>query len=306
MRNKTRKSRFLHAFVLHTGCFLIFISTLASFCGISFASDFPEQSNFVTDATTTLSDETVANLNLKLKNYEAKTGTEIAVVIVNSTDEMPIWQFATELGNAWKVGKKDVNNGALLVVAIVDRELFIATGSQLEGALTDIESKEIIDKVITPQFKNENFDDGITMGVEGMILAIAGESFTNLRMESSNSLESFANILFILVFFIFPWFAAILGRSKKIWPGGAVGAIGGGISGLLFNFAVIGIVAATVGLGIFGLIFDFIVSRNFAAAKKSNRRVAWWAGGERRNFGKSGFGGFGGGGFSGGGAGGRW
>jgi len=306
MRNKTRKSRFLYAFTLHVGCFLIFISVLASFCGTSLASDFPKQSNFVTDTTTTLSKETVAELNLKLKNYEAKIGTEIAVAIVSSTEGMPIWQFATELGNKWGIGKKDVDNGALLVIAIEDRELFIATGSQLEGALTDIESKKIIEDVITPHFRHGNFDDGITMGVEGMILAIAGESFTNLRMESSSSSESFVNIFFVLIFFVLPWFAAILGRSKKIWPGGVIGAIGGGVSGLLLNFAIIGIVAAAVSLSIFGLIFDLIVSRNFAAAKKSGSRVAWWAGGGRRNSKRGGFGGFGGGGFSGGGAGGRW
>jgi len=285
---------------------LIFTAGLI-FGGIAFAVSFPSFENFVTDTTATLSDKTVADLNLKLKNYETETGTEIAVAIVNSTDGMPIWQFATELGNAWGVGKKDVDNGTLLVVAIDDRELFIATGSQLEGALTDLEAAEIIEGVIAPRFKNGNFNDGIVAGVEGMILAIAGESFTNLRMENSSPPESFANIFFILIFFVFPWLAAILGRSKKIWPGAAIGVISGGFGGLLLNLAVAGIVAAVIGLGIFGLIFDFAVSRNFAAAKKSGSRAAWWAGGGsgRGNFG-GGFGGFGGGGFSGGGAGGRW
>ncbi|MFH0776287.1 MAG: TPM domain-containing protein [Patescibacteria group bacterium] len=273
---------------------------------LAWAVSFPDFENFVTDKTGTLSSEEQANLNQKLASYESETGTEIAVALIDSTGGEPIAQYATELGNKWGVGKAKVDNGALLVIAKSDHELFIATGSQLEGALTDLAAKEIIDEIITPRFKNNDFAGGIESGVDGMIAAIKGESFTDLRMDNSGSSENSTNIIFFLIFFIFPWLAAILGRSKKIWPGGAIGAVGGGIGGAFLFSGILGIIGAAVGLGLFGLWFDFIVSRNYAKAGKRGR-VAWWAGGGRGGFGGGGgFGGFGGGGFSGGGAGGHW
>ena len=272
------------------------------------AAEFPEFENFVTDTTGTLATEMIAELNSKLANYESETGTEIAIAIVDSTDGMPIEQFATALGNEWGIGKSQIDNGAILVVAKSDRELFLATGSQLEGALTDLEAAEIVDEIISPRFANGDFDDGIAAGVDGILAAVNGESFSDLRMgnSNSNSPENFANAIFILLFFILPWLAAIFGRSKRIWPGGAAGAIAGGVGGAVLLGGILGIVGAALGLGIFGLIFDAAVSRNYAAAGRRGR-VAWWAGGGRGNFrGGGGFGGFGGGGFSGGGAGGSW
>lgn len=287
--------------------FLLGFLAVFTFWSSAAAVDFPQFENFVTDTTGVLSTTTVENLNVSLANYEVETGTEISIVLIDSTDGMPIAQFATALGNEWGVGKANVDNGALLVVAIDDRELFLATGSQLEGALTDLEANEIIDEVITPRFKNGDFDDGISAGIDGIFAAIAGESFTGLRMgdAGSGSPANFANIFFILIFFVLPWLAAVLGRSKRIWPGGAIGAIGGGVSGALLFSGILGIAAAAVGLGLFGLAFDALVSRNYTKAGKRGH-VAWWAGGGRGGFGGGGFGGFGGGGFSGGGAGGSW
>ncbi len=286
--------------------FLISISFLIS-CGLTFAADFPQQSNFVNDYTSTLSSETVADLNLRLKNYETETGTEIAVAVISSTEGMPIWQYATELGNEWGVGKADVDNGAILVIAVEDRELFIATGSQLEGALTDIEAREIIKNIITPSFKSGNFDTGVLVGVEGMITAIKKEGFTNFRTGEATNDVDVDGIIFWMIFFILPWLAAMLGRSKAIWPGAVIGAAGGGISGWIFSFALWGIGAAVIGLGVFGLLFDRAVSRNYQNAKRSGGSAAWWAGGNRGGRGGfGGFGGFGGGGFSGGGSGGSW
>ncbi len=287
--------------------FLLGIFAICIFWNSASAANFPEFENFVTDTTGTLAKEMVAELNSKLAKFESETGTEIAIVIVESTDGMPIAQFATALGNEWGVGKSRVDNGAILLVAKSDRELFLATGSQLEGALTDIEAAQIVDEIISPRFANGDFDGGISAGVDGILAAVNGESFSDLRMGNSNSSspENFANAIFILIFFVFPWLAAIFGRSKRIWPGGVAGAVAGGVGGAVLLGGILGIVGAAVGLGLFGLIFDAAVSRNFARAG-ARGRVAWWAGGGRGKFGGGGFGGFGGGGFSGGGAGGSW
>ncbi len=293
--------------------FLIGIFAFSLILVSAAAASFPKFQNFVTDTTGTLSSSVVAELNSKLANYEAQTGTEIAVALITSTEGMPIDQYATKLGNEWGVGKARVDNGALLVVAVDDRELFLATGSQLEGALTDIETRDIIDEVITPRFKNSDFDGGISAGVDAIIAAIAGESFTDLRTNNTasapSSVEGILNVIFVFLFFGVPWLAAILGRSKKIWPGAALGSIGGGIGGTLLTSSIAGFFGGAIVLGLFGLLFDFIVSKNYANAQKSGDHVAWWAGGGRGGFGggsSGGFGGFGGGGFSGGGFGGKW
>lgn len=291
--------------------FLIGIFAFSLILVSAAAASFPKFENFVTDTTDTLSSSVVAKLNSQLANYEAQTGTEIAVALIASTEGMPIAQYATKLGNEWGVGKARVDNGAILVVAVDDRELFLATGSQLEGALTDIDAREIIDEVITPRFKNDDFDGGISAGVDAIIAAIAGESFTDLRTGGgtftvSNADEGIINAIFIFLFFVLPWLAAILGRSKRIWPGAVVGGIGGAIGGSIFLSGILGIAGAAVVLGLLGLIFDAAVSRNYAAAKKSGGNIAWWAGGSRFGGGSGGFGGFGGGGFSGGGFGGKW
>ena len=282
-------------------------------CGTVFAVTFPNYQNYVTDTSNIISEQSEAELNLKLKNYEAETGTEIAVVTIPLIEGLTANEYATKLGNEWGVGKEGVDNGAVLLIETDDqpgkRDIYIATGSQLEGGLTDIESRDIVDYVIIPHFRNGEFDSGVIAGVDAMLLALEGESFTSLRSDSSGEQFDVGGIIFFAIFFIFPWLGAILGRSKRVWPGGALGVVGGGVGGLIFSFALWGIIAAAVGLGIFGLLFDMAVSRNYANAKKTGGHVAWWAGGGRSGssgFGGGGFGGFGGGGFSGGGGGSSW
>ena len=291
--------------------FILIIFVFTVFSALTNALTFPEKTNFVNDFTATLSQTTVEQLNTRLKNYEIETGNEIAIAIIKSTEGKPIAMYATELGNAWGVGKAKVDNGALLLIAKEDRELFIATGSQLEGALTDIEANDIVDYVITPRFKSGNFDEGVTLGIEGMIGAIKGESFTELRMEGAEKTSAqmnYGNIIFFLIFFVFPWLGAVLGRSKAIWPGAVIGGAGGGIGALLLSFALWGIIASAVGLTLLGLFFDWFVSKNYQKSIAKGGVLPWWIGGGRGGRGGfgGGFGGFGGGGFSGGGSGGSW
>ncbi|MFA5351927.1 MAG: TPM domain-containing protein [Candidatus Gracilibacteria bacterium] len=295
--------------------FFIFICVLFGLATQAFAVDFPQYENFVTDTSGIISADAETSLNTKLKAYEAETGTEIAVVTIPLIENgLSPNEYATQLGNSWGVGKAKVDNGVILLIETADspgnRDIYIATGSQLEGGLTDIESRDIVDNVIIPHFQESDFDGGVEAGVDAIILGLNGESFTALRSESSetNRNVDIGNIIFVFLFFVFPWAAAILGRSKSIWPGGVIGAIGGGIFGLFLSAAIWGIAAIAAGMGLFGLFFDWIVSRNYGKAKAKGVSPAWWAGG-RGDFGGGsggGFGGFGGGGFSGGGGGGSW
>ena len=129
----------------------------------------------VTDQTGTLAAAQRAALEAKLAAFEAKKGSQIAVLVVASTRPEEIEQYAIRVVDAWKLGRKGVDDGALLLVAKDDRRLRIEVGRGLEGALTDATSRRIIAEYITPHFKAGDFYAGIDAGVERMIAVIDGE-----------------------------------------------------------------------------------------------------------------------------------
>ena len=135
----------------------------------------PQLTGRVVDQTGTLSSGDVAQLTQKLADLQTRKGSQIAVLIVPTTDGEGIEQFSLRVAEAWKIGRKKVDDGALLVVAKNDRRLRIEVGYGLEGALTDVTSKRIIDEDITPKFKSGDFAGGISAGVNRMIGLINGE-----------------------------------------------------------------------------------------------------------------------------------
>src|SRR4029078_5474793 len=92
-----------------------------------------------------------------------------------TTDQEPIEQFSLRVAEAWKIGRKKIDDGALLVIAKIDRHLRIEVGYGLEGALTDVTTKRIIDEDITPKFKSGDFAGGVSSGIARMIRVIDGE-----------------------------------------------------------------------------------------------------------------------------------
>ena len=135
----------------------------------------PPLTGRVVDQTGTLSSGDIASLTQTLKDLEARKGSQIAVLIVPTTDQEPIEQFSLRVAEAWKIGRKKIDDGALLVVAKNDRHLRIEVGYGLEGALTDVTTKRIIDEDITPKFKSGDFAGGVSAGVDRMIRVIDGE-----------------------------------------------------------------------------------------------------------------------------------
>ena len=127
------------------------------------------------DQTGTLSSGDIAALSQKLQDFETRKGSQIAVLIVPTTEPETIEQFAIRVAEAWKIGRKKIDDGAVLVVAKNDRHLRIEVGYGLEGALTDVTSRRIIDEAITPKFRSGDFAGGITAGVDRMIRVIDGE-----------------------------------------------------------------------------------------------------------------------------------
>src|ERR1700744_5366771 len=135
----------------------------------------PQLTGRVVDQTGTLSSSDIASLSQTLQDFEAKKGSQIAVLIVPTTDPETIEQYSIRVADAWKVGRKRVDDGAILLIAKNDHKLRIEVGYGLEGALTDVTSKRIIDEVITPKFKSGDFAGGISDGVDRIIRIIAGE-----------------------------------------------------------------------------------------------------------------------------------
>src|SRR5436190_15673181 len=125
----------------------------------------PQLTGRVVDQTGTLSSGDIASLTQTLADLEKRKGSQIAILIVPTTDGEAIEQFSLRVAEAWKIGRKKIDDGALVVIAKNDRHLRIEVGYGLEGALTDVAAKRIIDEVITPKFKSGDFAGGVSDGI---------------------------------------------------------------------------------------------------------------------------------------------
>ena len=156
----------------------IFLSAvLLSWFGLSAQElvQIPKLSARVTDLTGTLSGTETSALEQKLEALETSKGSQIVVVIVPTTKPEAIEQFGIRLAEAWKIGRKKIDDGAILIIAKEDRRMRIEVGYGLEGTLNDATCKRIIDEQIVPHFKKGDFAAGINAGVDAMIAKVQGE-----------------------------------------------------------------------------------------------------------------------------------
>lgn len=268
----------------------------------------PALTSPVTDLTATLSTLEKQRLEQKLTAFEQKKGSQIAILIVSSTQPETIEQYAIRVAEAWKLGRKKVDDGALLLIAKQDRTVRIEVGYGLEGALTDATAKQIIEDIIVPQFKAGHFFNGVDVGTQAMIDVLGGEALPPPKARHTPShapsLEGVAdNLIFILVGFIV--FGRILQSTLGRLAGSTVTSIGVGVIGwFLFSSVAIAIGLATLAF-FFGL-FQHPGHGIYRGSRYGGYDDHHWGGMGRGGFG--GGGGFsgGGGGFGGGGASGRW
>ena len=143
-------------------------------CLRAFAADVPYLSGRITDNAEILSAGTKQRLNALLKAHEMETGNQIAVLTVNSLEGESVEEYAHTVFNAWKLGQKGQDNGVLVLVAPSERRMRIEVGYGLEGTLTDVVASRIIRNVMTPRFKDGDFDAGIEAGVQAVTGQIAG------------------------------------------------------------------------------------------------------------------------------------
>jgi uncharacterized protein len=270
----------------------------------------PTLSGRVVDQTGTLTAGDIASLTQQLKDLETRKGSQIAVLIVPTTDGEAIEQFSLRVAEAWKIGRKKVDDGALLVIAKNDRRLRIEVGYGLEGALTDVTTKRIIDEDITPKFKAGDFAGGVSAGVHRIVRVAEGEKLPEPAPPhwETSQLLNYLNpgnpfVIFGLI---------ILAAALRSFLGRFIGALAtGGIVGVVAWF-VAGSFAAAMLVGFIAFVVTFLFQNLGSTGPSVGRRRydrdngGWVMGGSGSS--GSGSGGFSGGGgsFGGGGASGSW
>jgi len=247
----------------------------------------------VTDNADMLSSATKQQLESVLADLEREESTQLAVLTIPSLGGENLEEYSLKVAESWGIGQKGRDNGALLLIVKNDRKLRIEVGYGLEGRLTDLVSGRIIRDIITPQFRNGNFDQGVIDGVGAMIAAVRGE-FSGEGTAGSQTQVS-TDLSGLLVFFAFAFF--ILGRifgRHRLGAAllGSVVAPGLGFLFLGFSWLILLFIPA-------GLIAGFLASLIFG----SMHFAGHMGGRGGSSFGGFGGGGFGGGGFSGGGGG---
>jgi uncharacterized protein len=266
----------------------------------------PKLTARITDLTGTLTAEQQSSLDDKLAAFEARKGSQVAVLVLATTEPEEIAQYSIRVVDQWKLGRRGVDDGALLIVAKNDRELRIEVGRALEGALPDVTAHRIISETIVPLFRQGDFYGGINAGLDQIIRVIDGETLPPADLgwqgSSARGMSHLLPFLFVAVFFGSVVLRSMFGRGLgAAIAGAATGAVVYFVGQVLF----IALVAAVIAF-LFALISGFSGGGTWS----SYPRTGGWGGGfgSGGGGGLTGGGGFsgGGGGFNGGGASGRW
>ncbi|MBC7382640.1 MAG: TPM domain-containing protein [Bacteroidia bacterium] len=217
----------------------------------SFAKDLPVKPNppkLVNDYTGTLSADEVQSLESKLLAYNDSTSTQIAIVIENSLDGEDAFDYSQRLAQAWQIGTKGKNNGLLIYIAIADHKIWIQNGYGMEGTITDALSKRIIEENIKPNFKQQQYYQGLSEATDIIMRAASGEYINDApvrkRKEKTSPLFIIICIVIVVIISIFsnrgggrgrglggmsPFLFGTLGSGG--FSGGGSSSSGGGFGG---------------------------------------------------------------------------
>ena len=274
----------------------------------------------VMDQTGALTAADVAALEQQLQTFEQQRGTQIVVLVLPSTAPEDIVDFTHRLGDAWKIGRRKVGDGLLLVVALNDRRLRIAPAKSLEGAVPDLAAQRIIDQVIAPAFRQGDVARGLRAGLSHLQARIVGEALPLPEPGAPRQADG-VDWLDLAVLFIVavPLVATVLRRLLgqrfgALAAGGAAGFLAWNMTGLIW----LGVIAALIGL----MTALFMQALPSPAVRRSQRGTGrsdfpswggghgghggWGGSGESGGLGGGGFSSGGGGDFGGGGASGSW
>lgn len=272
----------------------------------------PVLSERVIDQTGTLSAAQRQQLIDKLAAFEREAGPQIVVLMVPTTAPEDIAAYAQRVGETWKIGRRDVGDGLLLVVAKNDRRLWIAPAKALEGAVPDLAARQIVRDFITPRFKAADFAGGIDAGLDALFARIKGEGLPAPSAPSRGdrgALQGFDPFeVFMFAFIALPIVATVL---RGIFGRGLGSLASGGVGGAIAWFVTQSLLLAAIG-GVIGLVIALFGGLGRSLRASSGRHGGWvgtggWSGGGGGwSGGGGGFSSGGGGDFGGGGAGGDW
>ncbi len=258
----------------------------------------------VIDETATLSAGELQSLQARLAAIEERHGSQVVVFIVHSTAPEDIAAFANRVGNTWKIGRRQVGDGVLVLLAKDDRRIRIDVAKTLEGAIPDIAAAHIIDGAMKPRLRDGDFAGSLQAAVDQIEARIAGENLPapvqpSRQMAHEISWTDLAIFLFFGVMVIGPVARRILGQRLG-------GLLMGGVAGLL-AFAVTSSWLLAGGAAVAALLYTWIFAgRNIPVVSHGNYRGgSGWGGGAGGGTG-GGFNSGGGGNFGGGGASGDW
>lgn len=237
------------------------------------AQEIPPAQGYVSDYAQILSPQMREQLTALLRELEAKTTAEIAVLTVKTTQPLDEFQYAVRVFDEWKIGKRGQDNGALFLVASEDRRVRILTGYGLEGILPDGKVGAILDEFVLPYFREGRYDEGIYKGVWAVALVIAQDAKVELTGEAPVDIRQISDgqmalplLIFIVVAILIV--SSLMRRTRR----SARGA------------------------------FPWWVLTTTMASSSVGKRSSWSSG----SFSRGSFGGFGGGRTGGGGAGRGW
>lgn len=238
----------------------------------------PNPPRLVNDFAHVMTSDQVQELENKLVAYDDSTSIQIAVITVQTTGDYAIEDFALKILRDWKVGNKKTNNGMVILAAIQDHKVYIATGYGMEGSVPDITAKEIVEDEIVPNFKDQNYYRGFDLGADAIIKASRGEytapaGYNQRGQHGSGGGNIIGIIIFIVIILV------LIGRR------------GGGGGGGMFSG---------------GGLLPFMIGNMLGGMGRGGGGGFGGGGGGFGGGGGGGFGGFGGGSGGGGGAGGSW
>ena len=254
----------------------------------------------VTDTTGTLDAGQKQALESQLAALEQRKGAQLAVLIVATTRPEEIEQYSIRVVDAWKLGRKNVDDGVLLIIAKDDHRVRIEVGRGLEGAIPDVAASRIIREYITPKFRAGDFYGGIEDAVGALTKLIDGEPLPP-PLEKERRPRRGADTTFntlITAVFVAVWLRAMFGRLASVPRAGIVGAASGAVA-LFFS----GILGLAIGAGVLGAFIGLLGGGGGGFANRGGWGGFGTGGFGGGGFGGGGFGGGGGGGFSGGGGG---
>lgn len=284
---------------------ILLLLTLLFLPHSSFALEVPQLRSHVNDYANLFSAGTVQKLEQALTEFERSDSTQIAILTIDSLQGESLEEYSIKVAEGWRIGQAKLDNGVILLIAKQEHKIRIEVGRGLEGKLTDLVSGRIIRGDISPYFKNNDYDSGITSGVTSIVKAVRGEYKAQPRdmKQGRKSAEPvFTLLVFLLVAIVF------LGSFSK-FLGGAAGAAGLSLIGFL-TFPGLGIAMLAI-VGAAGFVLGLVIAILFGSGGSG------FGGGFGGPFIGSGFGGGssgggfggfsgGGGGFGGGGASGDW